>query len=142
ENLEIISKVLPLENCLAIGECGIDKRIETPLQIQTEVFEAQLKLAEKHQKPVVIHCVAAFQEVIEIKQRLKISVPMIIHGFSKNEQVAQSLIKNGFYLSFGKYLFQNPATESVFKNIPLDSFFLETDTLELGIEEVYRHAAK
>src|SRR6476659_1556692 len=89
EDLETISKVLLLDNCLALGECGIDKRVETPLQIQMEVFEAQLKLAQKHQKPVVIHCVAAFQEVIEIKKRLKISVPMIIHGFSKNEQVAQ-----------------------------------------------------
>ena len=67
---------------------------------------------------------------------------MIFHGFAKNEQLAQSLIKNGFYLSFGKYLFKNPATELAFKNIPLDRFFLETDTLDLGIEEVYAHAAK
>jgi len=141
EDLKTIDKVLEFENCLAAGECGIDKRVETPLDIQIEVFEAQLLLAQKHQKPVVIHCVASFQEVIEIKNRLKITVPMIFHGFSKNQQLAQDLIRHGFYLSFGKYLMLNPDLESVFKNIPNERFFLETDTLELEIQQVYLKAA-
>jgi TatD DNase family protein len=58
-------------------------------------------------KPVVIHCVAAFQEVIQIKSKLSITVPLI--SWIKNKQVAEQLIANGFYLSFGKYLLQNPA---------------------------------
>ena len=141
-DLQIIESKLQQKKCLAIGECGLDKRIEIPFNLQQSVFEKQLLLAEKYQKPVVIHCVAAFQEVIDIKKRLKIKVPMIIHGFSKNEQVAQQLIDNGFYISFGKYLLQNPALEAVFKGIPNDSFFLETDTVEEGIEKVYTLAAK
>ena len=142
KDLEIIEIKLQEKNCLALGECGLDKRIETPLDLQQTVFEKQLILAEKYQKPVVIHCVAAFQEVIEIKKRLKIKVPMIIHGFSKNEQVAKQLIEAGFYISFGKYLLRNPELESVFKSIPNDRFFLETDTIEEGIREVYTLAAK
>ncbi len=142
EHLNFIEEKLPLENCLAIGECGLDKRIGTPLEIQVPVFQKQLMLAEKFRKPVIIHCVAAFQEVIEIKRELKISVPMIIHGFSKNIQVAESLLQNGFYLSFGKYLLRNPELEPVFKNVPNSRFFLETDTIEEGIEEVYALAAK
>ena len=117
---------------------------------QNPYFQKQLVLAEKYQKPVVIHCVAAFHEVIEIKKKLNISVPMIIHGFSKNEQVAKSLLDNGFYLSFGKYLLRSrPETsgfgtelKDVFLNIPNDRFFLETDTIEESIEEVYALAAK
>ena len=89
----------------------------------------------------MIHCVAAFQEIIAIKKRLKITVPMIIHGFSKNKQVAKELINNGFYISFGKYLLQNPELEAVFNSIPNDRFFLETDTIEEGIEEIYALAA-
>ena len=104
KDLEIIETKLQEKNCLALGECGLDKRIEIPLDLQKSVFEKQLILAEKHQKSVVIHCVATFQEVIEIKKILNISVPMIIHGFSKNEQVAKQLIDAGFYISFGKYL--------------------------------------
>jgi TatD DNase family protein len=142
EDLQIIESKLPNENCLALGECGLDKRIETPLQLQSQVFEKQLLLAEKYEKPVVLHCVAAYSEVIEAKKRLKISVPMIIHGFSKNEQTAKQLLDNGFYLSFGKYLLRNPELESVFKIVPDNRFFLETDTIEESIRDVYALAAK
>jgi TatD DNase family protein len=141
-DLEIIESKLKEPNCLAVGECGLDKRIEIPFELQQSVFEKQLALAEKYRKPVVIHCVAAFQEIIEIKIRLNISVPMLIHGFSKNERTAKQLIDNGFYLSFGKYLLRNPELESVFQSIPNDRFFLETDTIEEGIREVYTLAAK
>lgn len=140
--LKIIESKLPLENCLAIGECGLDKRIEVPFDLQLEVFEKQLLLAEKYRKPVVIHCVAAFQETITLKKKLGISVPMLIHGFSKSEELAKQLIDNGFYVSFGKYLLRNPELEVVFKTIPNDRFFLETDTIEEGIREVYQLAAK
>jgi TatD DNase family protein len=140
-DLLIIESKLQEPNCLALGECGLDKRIEIPLELQQKVFEKQLLLAQKKNKPVVIHCVAAFQEVIATKKRLKITVPMIIHGFSKNKQVAKELIDDGFYISFGKYLLRNPELETVFEMIPNDRFFLETDTVEEGIEDVYALAA-
>jgi TatD DNase family protein len=142
EDLAIIESKLELENCLAIGECGLDKRVEIPFDLQINVFERQLILAEEYKKPVIIHCVAAFQEVFEIKKRLEINVPMIIHGFSKNIETAQQLFNNGFYLSFGKYLLRNQELEAVFKAIPDHRFFLETDTIEEGIREVYQLAAK
>ncbi|WP_333600143.1 TatD family hydrolase [Flavobacterium sp.] len=140
-DLQLIDEKLALPECLALGECGLDKRIEIPLSLQIEVFEKQIALAEKHQKPLVLHLVAAFQELIEIKKRLNISVPIIIHGFSKNEQVARELLHNGFYLSFGKYLLRNPELKEVFLSVPNDRFFLETDMIEETLEEVYELAA-
>ena len=141
-DLKSIEEKLQLKQCLALGECGLDKRIEIPMATQIAVFEKQIALAEKYQKPLVLHLVAAFDELIAIKNRLKISVPIIIHGFSKNQQVAKQLIDNGLYLSFGKYLLRNPELESVFQSIPNDRFFLETDTIEETLEEVYILAAK
>lgn len=140
--LKIIEDKLQNKNCLAVGECGLDKRIEVPLELQIPVFEKQLALAEKYKKPVVIHCVAAFQEVTEIKKKLKISVPMIIHGFAKNKQLAEQLLKDGFYLSFGKYLLKNPDLKTVFQNIPNGRFFLETDSMEEHIQQVYELASE
>jgi len=142
EDLAILESKLEFENCLAVGECGLDKRIEIPLSLQLQVFEKQLLLAEQYKKPVILHCVAAFQEVIDCKKRLKITVPMIIHGFSKNQETAKQLLDNGFYISFGKYLLRNPELESVFKSIPNGRFFLETDTIEEGIRDVYKLAAQ
>ncbi|UUW07428.1 TatD family hydrolase [Flavobacterium plurextorum] len=141
DDLKIIEEKLQTKNCLALGECGLDKRVEIPLELQIQVFEKQLALAEKYRKPVVIHCVAAFQEIIAIKKRMKISVPMIIHGFSKNSQVAEQLIAAGFYISFGKYLLQNPSLKEVFQKNPNDRFFLETDTIDESIQQVYNLAA-
>jgi TatD DNase family protein len=141
-DLAIIESKLQEKNCLALGECGLDKRIEIPVELQQMVFEKQLLLAQEYNKPVVIHCVAAFQEVIDAKKRLNISVPMIIHGYSKKEQLAKQLLDNGFYISFGKYLLRNPELESVFASIPNNRFFLETDTVEETISDVYALAAK
>jgi TatD DNase family protein len=125
-----------------VGECGLDKRIEIPMELQEMVFERQLLLAQQYNKPVVIHCVAAFQELIAIKKKLNISVPMLIHGFSKNAQIAKQLVDNGFYISFGKYLLLNKELEAVFKSVPNNRFFLETDTTDEKIEAVYELAAK
>ena len=140
-DLRIIEEKLSQKECLALGECGLDKRIEVPMRFQIEVFEKQIALAEKYQKPLVLHLVAAFDELIEIKKRLKISVPIIIHGFSKNKKVAKQLLDNEFYLSFGKYLLRNPELKEVFQSVPNDKFFLETDTIEETLEQVYLLAA-
>ena len=141
-DLVIIESKLQEATCLAVGECGLDKRIEIPMELQEMVFERQLLLAQQYNKPVVIHCVAAFQELIAIKKKLNISVPMLIHGFSKNAQIAKQLVDNGFYISFGKYLLLNKELEAVFTSVPNNRFFLETDTTDEGIEVVYELAAK
>lgn len=140
-DLKTIEEKLQIEECLALGECGLDKRIEVPMTFQIHVFEKQIALAEKYQKPLLLHLVGAIDELIEIKKRLNISVPIIIHGYSKNKQLAKQLIANGFYLSFGKYLLRNPELKEVFQSIPNDKFFLETDTIEETLEEVYDLAA-
>ena len=140
-DLEIIKEKLQLSECLALGECGLDKRIEIPLDLQISVFKKQLEIVKQTNKPIVLHCVAAYDEVIAIKKEMKIENPMIIHGFSKNELVAKSLLNNGFYLSFGKYLLRNPDLEKVFTFAPENQILLETDTIEESIYEVYKKAA-
>lgn len=140
--LALVEEYIKQDNALAIGECGLDKRIEVPWELQVLAFERQLLLAERYKKPVVVHCVAAFQEVLELKKRNAITVPLLFHGFSKNAQVATMLVKEGTYLSFGKYLLRNPALSEVFKAMPLDRIFLETDTMEETIEEVYAKASE
>src|SRR5690606_38262230 len=140
DELDIIEKHIQHPHFFAVGECGFDKRIQTSIEIQKKILIPQLLLAEKYKKPVILHCVAAYQEIIEIKKELKLTIPMVIHGFSKNSQVAESLIKNGFYLSFGKYLLLNLELENVLKTIPLNQLFLETDMIDQTIFEVYSKA--
>jgi TatD DNase family protein len=140
-DLDCITEKLQLAPCLAIGECGLDKRIDIPMALQISVFRKQLEIAKQTHKPIILHCVAAFDEVIAIKNEMKIANPMIVHGFSKNTQVAQSLLNNGFYLSFGKYLVHKLEMEKVFKFVPENQILLETDTIGESIYQVYEKAA-
>lgn len=140
-DLKLIELKLQEKECLALGECGLDRRIEIPLKLQISVFKQQLEIVKQSNKPIILHCVAAYDEAIAIKKEMKIENPMIIHGFSKNEQVAKSLLNNGFYLSFGKYLLRNPDLEKVFTFATENQILLETDTIEESIYQVYEKAA-
>lgn len=141
EELALLEQQIQGVNCLAIGECGIDKKINISLNVQIDVFKKQLLLAEKYKKAVILHVVSAYQEVIAIKKELNITVPLIIHGFNKKQQVAESLWKNGFYLSFGKHLIYNEALRDTFVQVPREQIFLETDDVEeITIAEVYEVA--
>lgn len=142
QELELVDQYSQLPQVAAVGECGLDKRIAVPFDLQIRVFEAQLHVAQQIQKPVIIHCVAAFQELIHCISTQGITVPIIIHGFSKNAQLAQQLLQEGYYLSFGKYLFQQPELAEVLANVPQDRFFLETDAMDRSIQEVYTKAAE
>ena len=73
--------IIQHDNCLAIGECGLDKVIEIDLELQKKVFISQLDLAVKFKKPVIIHCVKAFDELIEICSTYHSKIHLIISLF-------------------------------------------------------------
>ncbi|PKF72904.1 TatD family hydrolase [Chryseobacterium sp. PMSZPI] len=123
------------ENCFAIGECGLDSLVMIDQKIQEEVFLKQIIMANEVRKPIIIHCVRKFYEVISFKK--KAEQPMIIHGFNKKRRIAEDLLANNFYLSFGKAVLYNLSLQDILKNTPLDKIFLETDNDDFKIEELY-----
>lgn len=126
---------------LAVGEIGLDRTIDTLLTTQLEVFEEQLRIAQKYNKPVIIHCVKCFSEIISCRKKKQYKLPWIIHDFRKNNQIAKDLVALKCYLSFGKTLFSDEKLQSVFKNLPVNRIFLETDDSDIEIEELYKKAA-
>lgn len=127
---------------LAVGETGIDKAIQTSLEIQQIVFENLIKIAKDYELPVIIHCVKAWSEILFIRKSGKFINPWIFHGYNGNLQTAQQIIKSGCYLSFGKALLNNQKLQEIFIRLPKDIIFLETDDSELNIEEIYKKAAE
>ena len=123
-------------NCLAVGECGLDKLISTALETQKQLFEEQIRLAIQYKKPVIIHCVKAFNELIDICNPYLSAIPMIIHGFNKSEQLAKQLIDKGFYLSLHHHILLK--SDFDVQLLPLDKLFFETDDNPyLLIQDVY-----
>lgn len=129
------------DDVLAIGECGLDKVCNTDWNLQVDYFIRQTQLAIKIKKPLIIHCVRAYDEVLKILKENSISVPVVFHGFNKRTELANKILDQGYYLSFGKHLLMD-AYDEVFKEIPLDKIFLETDDDSIAIETVYRKAAE
>jgi TatD DNase family protein len=141
EDLLMIKEKLQDKNCFALGECGLDKVAETDFELQKSVFRKQLQLSEKYKKPVIIHCVRAFQEIIEIKKEVRPTQIWILHGFQKNLQVAKSLLKNEIIVSFGAAIIHHKKLQNILLEIPLASILLETDVSAFCIQDVYKKVA-
>jgi TatD DNase family protein len=124
------SAVLP--EVVAIGEAGLDKLTDTSLDIQQDVFVRQAHLAEALQKPFIIHCVKAWEDILAVKKQIKPKTTWIIHGFRGKPDLAEQLIHQDFQLSFGAYF--NPASLSI--AYP-HHILTETDDKAIDIQQVY-----
>lgn len=138
DELAIMEDCLQDTACLAVGECGLDKKTVVDFELQVKVFKKQLLLAEKYKKAVILHLVSSYQEVIEIKKELGLEIPLIIHGFNKHWQLARSLCDQGFMLSFGGAVLGSEKLKEAILRIPSDKVFLETDDKRaLQISTIY-----
>lgn len=125
-----------LKETIAIGEAGLDKLTETDLVLQTDVFRQQALLAEEISKPMIIHCVKAWTEIMALKQEITPRQPWVIHGFRGKPELAHQLTTHGFLLSFGEKF--NP--EALRQTRP-ESVLAETDESTQPIAEIYRKIA-
>ncbi len=124
--------------CWAIGECGLDSRTNSPYE--KEVFKMHIELANSLSKPLIIHCVRKHHELLSFYNHGK--TPWIIHGFNRKPSIANPLISKDIRLSFGKPLLSNLSLQTLFRELSNDQFFLETDSHEVEIEEIYQKAAE
>lgn len=117
---------------LALGEAGLDKLVEVDMDLQTVVFKLQIELVEQVGKPLIIHSVRTSNELIRLKKQYNPKVPWILHGFRGNKNIADALVDEGFYLSFGeKYQLE------ALKAVPPERMFVETDESLVGITSLY-----
>lgn len=136
EQLAELESILSRPEVVAIGEAGLDKLARTSMDIQHELFVAQALLANKMNKPLLIHCIKAWPELIAVRRAVQPHTPWIIHGFRGNGELASQLIRQGFLLSFGQYF--NPAALQAARGTP---FFTETDDKDIDIRLIYEQIA-
>lgn len=117
----------------AVGEIGLDKG-STGKQIdfsdQVEVFRLQLQLAQELKKPVSVHCVQAFGELLEIlKSEGPFPSGVIMHSYLGSAEMVPELAKLGAYFSFSGFLMslKQSKAKKMLKSIPYDRILLETD---------------
>lgn len=135
-----LESVLKNYSHLCVGEIGVDKMLTTSFEKQKEIFLKQASIAEKYNRTVILHCVKAFNELLQIRKISRFRQPWIFHGFNGNLRTAEHVVKMGCFLSFGKRVI-NPSEkmENVIKFVPLENIFFETDEDQHSIEDIYRN---
>jgi len=143
EAFVLLEKRLQSPNVIALGEAGLDKMHKESFEKQIGLFERQIDLSEALQKPMILHDVKSHNEILALRKKHKAKQPWILHGFNGTEQDIRQLTGQGLYFSVGESLLhsERKITKSL-KNILLEFLFLETDMAEIGIETVYKAAAK
>ena len=142
---EVMDEVprLRLEMTAAIGEVGLDKVHKETFEKQIKVFEEMIRLSESYGKPMIVHCVRAYSEIIEIRKKMKAKMPWVIHGFNSSVETMRQLLRYDMYISLGEVLYRNENQAiKILKDIPLERLFLETDVSGRDIRDVYAKAAE
>ena len=128
QDLQIIDEYLNEPKVVALGEIGLDYYWDdVPSDKQKEVFQQQVDLAKKHQKPIIIHCRDAYEDTYEVLK--KNGHPGIMHCYSGSVEMAKRFIDLGFYISLaGPVTFKNARVpKDVAEKIGLEHLLIETD---------------
>ena len=127
--------------CDIIGETGLDYAKSVCKEAQQELFMKHLAAAEKLEKPVVLHVVKSFEDVMLALSKYQLK-GVVFHGFIGSKEQAARVIKQGYYLSFGQRSLRSPRTCEVIATMPIEKLFCETDdNTEFSIEEIYQKVA-
>ena len=130
EIAEIKKLILDKQNkCVALGEIGLDYHYpDTNKEMQMTYFEGQMTLAEELNIPVVIHDRESHEDVMNVIRRHP-TVKGVLHSFSGSKEMAEELVKLGWYISFsGTISFTNARKpKEVAASLPKDKVLIETD---------------
>jgi TatD DNase family protein len=123
---------------IAVGEAGFDPLRGPSPDIQYDAFIYQARLAEKLNKPVVIHAVRLWDVLRKAKKEVCPSVKWIIHGFRGKAKLASELVSEGFMISLGA----GGMAPEVIEAAGMQNILLETDNSDKSIRDVYSNFAR
>lgn len=131
ENFKRIEELCRLDECVAVGEIGLDCYWPEPdVSIQKPWFERQMDLARRIGKPIVVHSRDAAQETYEMMKAAGAGdIGGVVHCFSYSKEMAKLFVDMGFYIGVGGVItFKNgKKLKEVVEYIPLEHIVLETD---------------
>lgn len=135
EDIEFIEH--HIDEIVAIGEIGLDYHYESyDRKREIELFERQLKIAEKYNKPVIVHSRDATEDTIAVLKKYP-KVRGSIHCFTGSLETAKIYIKMGYKIGFGGVTtFKNAKIKTILSEIPDNAILLETDSPYLSPEPV------
>lgn len=125
---------------VAVGEIGLDTKLDQGPDpaVQLAVLRPQLEFARDHDLPVILHCRGAFEELLAEVERFGGSLRGVLHAWSRGPELARRFTQAGLALGLGGAITRDRAHRALRsgKELPLDSFILETDAPSIGLDGV------
>lgn len=139
EDIKKIENIALNNKVVAIGEIGLDyywNKENTDLQ--KYAFIKQIQLANKLDKPIVIHTREAVMDTLDILRKHGVNKKGVFHCCPLNRELVKEALKLGYYISFaGPVTFKNSKNaEEIINLVPIDKMLIETDSPYLAPEPV------
>lgn len=141
EAFERIERVVSGGRTVAIGECGLDWAVEVDRKLQAEVFERQFALAKRYNLPIILHCVRAFEEVMQTLRVRKIR-RAVFHSFVGSPQQAERVVREGYFCSFSPRSLMSSRTCEAIRQIAPSALLIERDESAESIVSIYERIAE
>lgn len=116
-----------VEEGVALGEIGLDYKIQVKKELQWKVFGELLDIAFESNKPVIIHCRYSHRRAFEMVKEKKIR-RAVFHWYSGSVDLLDKILSIGYLISATPALVYSPPHQEAIKQTPLDRILLETDT--------------
>lgn len=124
------------DKLVAVGEIGLDLYREDPqFARQISVFEAQLRLAKRHDLPVILHSRRTHDKLAILLKKHALPRTGVVHGFSGSLQQAERFVQQGYKIGVGGTITYPRAskTRDVMARLPLSALLLETDAPDMPL---------
>ena len=132
--LDRLAQYLEHPRCVGIGECGLDALKSPPLTQQIHALRQQLEVACDTQQPVILHCVKAHNELLQLLNIFP-NIQGVIHGFSGSTELAQTYWSKGLCMGIGGTITYERAQKTIraIQSLPDDALLLETDAPDMPL---------
>ncbi len=128
EELDKIKELYRRDKCVAVGEIGLEYHYDfVPKDLQLDIFEKQLRLANELELPVIVHDREAHEDTMNLLKKYK--PKGVVHCFSGSVEMAKEVLKLGMYIGLGGAVtFKNARKPlELAEYLPSDRLLLETD---------------
>jgi TatD DNase family protein len=131
EAMAAVEALLERPEVVAVGETGLDNyRDNTAPEVQRAAFAAHAELAKRFALALIIHCRDAFDDVLDVLDRVGPPELVVFHCFTGDAAMAKRIVDAGWVVSFsGTVTFKNaPGQRAACAVVPLEQMVLETDS--------------
>lgn len=119
---------------VAIGECGLDRRLATAIDLQEKYFIWQLQLAQRHALPVIVHLVGHQQRALSLLRKHPPQAGFVMHAYSGSPEMAAGFVAAGGCISLSAASLRNPdKLKHLLSSLPLTALLLETDAPDMPL---------